>query len=139
MSSAKTINNYLGVCEMSTAIILLIGLVLTMLTGLALADAAIRESKRRITDDVPAIDKELQLNAKIRELQGISRVGDELTEKYKTVEHVGRVRENRVVTTTTYDEAAGFDIKELLAIKPVLKSGKIISVSVREGGKHGQD
>ena len=78
---------------MTTAIILLIGLVLTMLTGLALAASAIREDKRRITDDVPEIDAALQLNAKIRELQGISRVGDELTEKYKTVEHVGRVRE----------------------------------------------
>lgn len=120
---------------MTTAIILLIGLVLTMLTGLALADAAIRESKRRITDDVPEIDAALQLNAKIRELQGISRVGDELTEKYKTVEHVGRVREQLAV----YNEAAGFDMDKLLAIKPVLKSGKIISVSVREGGKNGQD
>jgi hypothetical protein len=77
---------------MTTPILLLLGLVLTMLTGLALADAAIRESKRRITDDVPEIDAALQLNAKIRELQGISRVGDELTEKYKSVEHVGRVR-----------------------------------------------
>jgi hypothetical protein len=77
-----------------TFIIIVLGLVLTMLTGLALADAAIRDSKRRITDDAPAIDKELQLNAKIRELQGISRVGDELTERYKTVEHVGRVRES---------------------------------------------
>ena len=120
---------------MTTALILLIGLVLTMLTGLALADAAIRESKRRITDDVPEIDAALQLNAKIRELQGLSRVGDELTEKYKTVEHVGRVREQ----LTVYDEAAGFDMDKLLAIKPKLKSGKIMSVSVREGGKNGQD
>ena len=135
MSSAKTINNYLGVYEMTTPIILLIGLVLTMLTGLALADAAIRESKRRITDDVPEIDAALQLNAKIREMHGISRVGDELTEKYKTVEHVGRVREQLTVTTTTYDEAAGFDMDKLLAIKPKLKSGKIMSVSVRERGK----
>ena len=44
---------------MTTAILLLLGLVLTMLTGLALADAAIRESKRRITDDVPEIDESL--------------------------------------------------------------------------------
>tara|TARA_R110000868_G_scaffold92898_5_gene257593 strand:+ start:789 stop:1130 length:342 start_codon:yes stop_codon:yes gene_type:complete len=81
---------------MTTPILLLLGLVLTMLTGLALADAAIKESKRRITDDVPEIEAALQLNAKIRELQGISRVGDELTEKYKTVEHVGRVREQTI-------------------------------------------
>lgn len=109
---------------MTTAIVLFAGLLLTMLTGLALADAAIRESKRRITDDVPCIDKELQLNAKIRELQGISRVGDELTEHRKNVEHVGRVRETLVV----YEEAAGFDMDKLrllLAIKPVLKNGKL--------------
>jgi len=79
---------------MTTPILLLLGLVLTMLTGLALADAAVRESKRRITDDVPDIQAELELNAKVRDLQGTSRVGDELTEKYKTVEHVGRVRES---------------------------------------------
>jgi hypothetical protein len=113
-----------------TFILLFAGLVLTMLTGLALADAAIRESKRRITDDVPAIDKELQLNAKIRELQGISRVGDELTERYKTVEHVGRVRES--ATLVVYDEAASFDMDELLAIKPKLKSGKIIRATAQE-------
>lgn len=33
-------------------------------------------------------------------------------------------------TMTTYDEAAEFDINELLAIRPVLKGGKIIRVSV---------
>ena len=77
-----------------TTVLFFAGLTLTMLTGLALADAAIRESKQRITDDVQCIDAELALNAKIRELQGISRVGDELTERYKTVEHVGRVRES---------------------------------------------
>jgi hypothetical protein len=79
---------------MTTPILLLLGLVLTMLTGLALAGAAIREDRRRFKDEVPSIEAELQLNAKIRELQGLSRVGDELTEKYKSVEHVGRVRES---------------------------------------------
>ena len=78
---------------MTTAILLFIGLTLTMLTGLGLAAAAIREDKLRFRDETPSIDKELQLNAKIRELQGVNRVGDELTERYKTVEHVGRVRE----------------------------------------------
>ena len=75
-----------------TALIMFVGLTMTMLTGLALADAAMREDRRRITDDVQCIDAELALNAKIRELQGLNRVGDELTEKYKSVEHVGRVR-----------------------------------------------
>ena len=77
---------------MTTAILLFMGLTLTMLTGLGLAAAAIREDKLRFRDETPSIDKELQLNAKIRELQGVNRVGDELTERYKTVEHVGRVR-----------------------------------------------
>jgi hypothetical protein len=75
-----------------TALILFIGLTLTMLTGLGLAAAAIREDRRRFKDELPDIQAELALNAKIRELQGLTRVGDELTERYKSVEHVGRVR-----------------------------------------------
>ena len=78
---------------MTTAILLFIGLTLTMLTGLGLAAAAIREDKLRFRDETPSIEIELALNAKIRELQGVNRVGDELTEKYKSVERVGRVRE----------------------------------------------
>ena len=77
---------------MTTAILLFIGL--TMFTGLGLAAAAIREDKLRFRDETPSIEAELQLNAKIRELQGLNRVGDELTERYRTVEHVGRVRES---------------------------------------------
>ena len=79
---------------MTTAILLFMGLTLTMLTGLGLAAAAIREDKLRFKDEVPGIEAELALNAKIRELQGLNRVGDELTERYRTVEHVGRVRES---------------------------------------------
>ena len=77
---------------MTTAILLFIGL--TMFTGLGLAAAAIREDKLRFRDETPSIEAELALNAKIRELQGLNRVGDELTERYRTVEHVGRVRES---------------------------------------------
>jgi len=77
-----------------TALIMFVGLTMTMLTGLALAEAAIRESGRGFKDEVPDIQAELALNAKIRELQGLTRVGDELTERYKSVEHVGRVRES---------------------------------------------
>ncbi len=77
---------------MTTAILLFIGLTLTMLTGLALAGAAVHGDRRSLKDDVPDIQAELALNAKIRELQGLNRVGDELTERYKSVEHVGRVR-----------------------------------------------
>ena len=75
-----------------TALIIFAGLTFTMLTGLALAGAAIRGGGRGLKDEVPDIQAELALNAKIRELQGLNRIGDELTEKYKSVEHVGRVR-----------------------------------------------
>ena len=75
-----------------TALIMFAGLTFTMLTGLALAGAAIRGGGRTFKDEVPDIQAELALNAKIRDLQGLNRVGDELTEKYKSVEHVGRVR-----------------------------------------------
>ena len=78
---------------MTTALVMFVGLTFTMLTGLALAGAAIRGGGRWLRDEVPDIQAELLLNAKIRELQGFSRIGDELTERYKTVEHVGRVRE----------------------------------------------
>jgi hypothetical protein len=77
-----------------TALIMFVGLTLTMLTGLALAGAAIHEDRRGFRDEVPDIQAELALNAKIRELQGLNRVGDELTERYESVEHVGRVRES---------------------------------------------
>ena len=76
-----------------TALIMFVGLTMTMLTGLALAGAAVQGDRRSLKDNVPDIQAELLLNAKIRELQGLNRVGDELTEKYKSVEHVGRVRE----------------------------------------------
>jgi hypothetical protein len=75
-----------------TAVVLFVGLTMTMLTGLALAGAAIQGDRRSLEDDVPDIQAELALNAKIRELQGLTRVGDELAERYKSVEHVGRVR-----------------------------------------------
>ena len=78
-----------------TALIMFVGLTMTMLTGLALAGAAVQGDRRTFKDEVPDIQAELALNAKIRELQGLTRVGDELTEKYKSVEHVGRVREKR--------------------------------------------
>jgi len=75
-----------------TALIMFVGLTMTMITGLALASAAVQGDRRRFRDEVPDIQAELALNAKIRELQGVNRVGDELTERYKSVEHVGRVR-----------------------------------------------
>lgn len=86
---------------MMTAVVLFVGLTMTMLTGLALAEAAIQGDRRGLRDEVPDIQAELALNAKIRELQGLNRVGDELTERYKSVEHVGRVR-----TSATAQERA---------------------------------
>ena len=85
-----------------TALIMFVGLTLTMLTGLGLAAAAIRDGGRMFKDEVPDIQAELALNAKIRELQGVSRVGDELTEKYKAVEHVGRVRKGVTINKTCH-------------------------------------
>ena len=86
---------------MMTALIMFVGLTMTMLTGLALAGAAVQGDRRSLKDNVPDIQAELALNAKIRELQGVNRVGDELTERYKSVEHVGRVR-----TSATAQERA---------------------------------
>jgi hypothetical protein len=63
-----------------------------MLTGLGIAASSIREEKRRVSDDTLSIDEELRLNAKIRELQGVVRVGDKWTERCKTVERVGRAK-----------------------------------------------
>ena len=63
-----------------------------MLTGLGIAASSIREEKRRVSDDTLSIDEELRLNAKIRELQGVVRVGDKWTERFKTAERVGRAK-----------------------------------------------
>ena len=78
---------------MMTSIVVFAGLTLMMLTGLGIAASSIREEKRRVSDDTLSIDEELRLNAKIRELQGFVRVGDIWTERCKTTERVGRVRE----------------------------------------------
>ena len=76
-----------------TSLLVLFGVTFMMLTGLGIAASSIREEKRRVSDDTLSIDEELRLNAKIRELQGVVRVGDKWTERCKTVERVGRVRE----------------------------------------------
>lgn len=73
-------------------IAIFIGLTLTMLTGLNLASAAIQEASRRIPDDEKEIQKDLRFNAQLRDLQGLHRVGDELTQ-YDTSEHVSVARE----------------------------------------------
>ena len=77
-----------------TTVIFFAWLTLMVLTGLGIAGAAIQRDRRTFKDEVPDIQAELLLNAKIRELQGPTRVGDELTARDRTVEHVGRVRES---------------------------------------------
>ena len=76
-----------------TSLLVFFGVTFMLLTGLGIAASSIREEKRRVSDDTLSIDEELRLNAKIRELQGVVRVGDKWTERCKTVERVGRVRE----------------------------------------------
>ena len=63
-----------------------------MLGGFVIAAMSIKEERRRVSDDTLSIDKELRLNAKIRELQGFVRVGDKWTERCKTTERVGRAQ-----------------------------------------------
>jgi len=76
-----------------TSLLAFFGVTFMLLTGLGIAASSIREEKRRVSDDTLSINEELRLNAKIRELQGFVRVGDEWTERCKTTERVGRVRE----------------------------------------------
>ena len=77
---------------MMTSLLVFFGVTCMMLGGFVIAAMSIKEERRRVSDDTLSIDKELRLNAKIRELQGFVRVGDKWTERCKTVERVGRVR-----------------------------------------------
>lgn len=56
------------------------------------ADIKLKQSRRRITDDVPDIDRELALNAEMRRLQGIRRIGDDSTEYLKSKDYAGKGR-----------------------------------------------
>lgn len=56
------------------------------------ADSKLKQSRKRITDDVPEIDRELALNAEIRRLQGHIRIGDDTTEYFKTTDCAGKGR-----------------------------------------------
>ena len=67
------------------------------------ADSKIQQSRKRITDDVPEIDRELALNAEIRRLQGYRRIGDDSTEYVKTTDCAGKGREIKRETTCTTD------------------------------------
>lgn len=46
------------------------------------ADSKLQQSRKRVSDDTPEIDRELALNAEIRRLQGDRRIGDDSTERF---------------------------------------------------------
>lgn len=52
------------------------------------ADSKLQQSRKRVSDDIPDIDRELALNAEIRRLQGIHRIGDDSTEYFKKSEYI---------------------------------------------------
>ena len=56
------------------------------------ADIKLQQSRKRITDDVPDIDRELALNAEMRRLQGSRRIGDDTTEYFKSKDYAGKGR-----------------------------------------------
>lgn len=56
------------------------------------ADIKLKQSRNRITDDVPDIDRELALNAEMRRLQGSRRIGDDTTEYFKSKDYAGKGR-----------------------------------------------
>ena len=57
------------------------------------ADSKLEQSRKRVSDDVPDIDRELALNAEIRRLQGIHRIGDDSTEHAKQTDCAGKGRD----------------------------------------------
>ena len=56
--------------------------------ALSWADSKLQQSRKRISDDIPDIDRELALNAEIRRLQGDRRIGDDSTEYFKKSEYI---------------------------------------------------
>jgi len=57
------------------------------------ADSKLQQSRKRVSDDTPDIDRELALNAEIRRLQGDRRIGDDSTEYFKTTDGAGKGRD----------------------------------------------
>jgi len=56
------------------------------------ADSKLQQSRKRVSDDTPEIDRELALNAEIRRLQGFRRIGDDSTEHAKQTDCAGKGR-----------------------------------------------
>ena len=57
------------------------------------ADSKLQQSRKRIRDETPEIDRELALNAEIRRLQGDRRIGDDSTEYLKSTDCAGKGRD----------------------------------------------
>ena len=57
------------------------------------ADSKIKQSRKRVSEDTPDIDRELALNAEMRRLQGIHRIGDDATERFTTLDYAGKGRD----------------------------------------------
>lgn len=60
--------------------------------AITIADRKLKQSRKRISNKANEIDRELALNAKIRELQGIHRIGDDSTEYFKSKDYAGKGR-----------------------------------------------
>jgi hypothetical protein len=78
---------------MVDALILFSFLFVAFAIAIKWADSKLQQSRKRITDDVPEIDRELALNAEIRRLQGFRRIGDDSTEYFKTTDCAGKGRD----------------------------------------------
>lgn len=61
--------------------------------GFRWADSKLQQSRRRVGNDTPDIDRELALNAEIRQLQGVNRIGDDTTEYLKSTDCAGKGRD----------------------------------------------
>lgn len=77
----------------AVAVLLFLFIVFTI--AIKWADSKMQQSRKRITDDVPEIDRELALNAEIRRLQGYRRIGDDTTEYLKSTDCAGKGRDVR--------------------------------------------
>jgi len=78
---------------MINTLIAFIPLIIVFTIAIKWADSKLQQSRKRVSDDTPEIDRELALNAKIRELQGFRRIGDDSTEHAKQTDCAGKGRD----------------------------------------------
>ena len=77
---------------MVDAIILFSFLFVAFWIAIKWADSKIKQSRKRVSEDTPDIDRELALNAEMRRLQGSRRIGDDSTEYFKSKDYAGKGR-----------------------------------------------